>query len=466
MGGAWVPMAWRKGPPTIRSLVVVLVVGRLAGCAVGEASSPQVVEVAWTEPLPDRLTDLWLVEPWLSIDPTDPSHLVGAAMAVGAGGLQSVVLSSLDGGRSWQVGRDEATGEILFPDGDPMVVISPDGIPFFTTLDDGFGVWRSTSGDSLWSRTTTVPGGSYDRQWLAFDGSGGEHHGRLYSAGKTWIQVIGSPAEDVAAFSWSDDGGESFRDPVLVLPDPGRGSLNIVAQLRVLSDGSLVAPYHMIIWPNVSPPPLGSPPGLLDGEVAVLRSRDGRRWEDPVRVGRMRKWGHGDQTRMFKGLGAGGLAVGPDGDGGERLHLVWSDIRDGWLQIMTAHSTDGGRSWSEPLVVNQGGFQSNHGNPGIAVDGLGRVAVVWNDRRDDPEDRCIRPYVAVSLDAGRSFTTELPLSETPICPGRGRWMNAGDTQGIVGLPGGGFQTLWVGGAEGPGEPFRLFSSRIAVAGSP
>lgn len=436
---------------------------RAVGTVQANAVPRQTVEIAWTEPLPDALTGFSLVEPWLAIDPTDPSHLVGAGMAVGTpGGLQTAVVSSRDGGRSWRVGRDRESDDVLFPDGDPMVVLSPDGTPFLTTLHDGFTVWKTTDGDTLWSRTGRVPGGSYDRQWLAFDRSGGEHHGRLYAAGKIWIHVVGSPARDVAAFSWSDDGGESFRDPELVLPDPTRGSLNIVAQIQALGDGSLVAPYHMILWPSVSPPPPGSPPGLLDGEIAVLRSDDGRSWEEPVRVGRMRKWGHGDQTRMFKGMGAGGLAVGPGPDGGERLHLVWSDIVDGWLQVMAAHSTDGGRSWSEPVLVNQGGFESNHGNPGVAVDGLGRVAVVWNDRRDDPGERCIRPYLALSHDGGRSFTTELPLSRTPVCPPGGRWMNLGDTQGIVGLPGGGFHVLWVGGAARPDQPFRLFSSRVIV----
>jgi len=446
----------------VRDLTTALLLP-LLGCPQGEAAAPPATEVAWTEALPEELTGLSLVETWLSIDPRDPDHLVGAAMAVGApGGLQSVALSSRDGGRSWRVGRDAETGSILFPEGDPMTVLSPGGTGFLTTLHDGFTVWRAEEGDTLWSRAGRVPGNSYDRQWLAFDQSGGETHGRLYSGGKIWIEVLGSSAEDVAAFSWSDDEGERFRDPELVLPDPSRGSLNIVSQIQVLSDGTLVAPYHMIIWPSVSSPPAGSPPGLLDGEIAVIRSPDGRTWEGPVRVGPMRKWGHGDQVRMLKGLGAGGLAVGPGTDGAERLHLVWLDILDGWLQVMTAHSADGGRSWSQPVRVSRGGLEANQGNPGIAVDGRGRVAVVWNDRRNDASERCFQPYVAVSLDGGRTFDEETAVSNAPVCPGGGRWMGGGDTQGIIGLPGGGFHLLWVGGAASPDRPFRLFSSRVLV----
>ncbi len=276
------------------------------------------------------------------------------------------------------------------------------------------------------------------------------------------VALRGSRAEDVAAFSWSDDGGERFRDPALVLPDPARGGLNIVSQIQVLSDGTVVAPYHLIIWPGVSSLRDGSPPRLLDGEVAVIRSPDGRRWEEPVRVGSMRKWGHADQERMLKGMGAGGLVVGPGPEGGERLHLVWLDVLDGWLQVVTAHSADGGRSWSEPVRVSRSGREANQGNPGIAVDGQGRVAVVWNDRRNDTSERCFQPYVAVSQNGGQTFDEEIPVSEAPVCPRGGRWMGGGDTQGIVGLPDGGFQLLWVGGAASPDQPFHLFSSRIVT----
>lgn len=419
-------------------------------------------ELVWTKPLPTALDDLALVEPFLAVDPTDPRHLVGAGMVVNAAGLSTVVVISRDGGRSWIVGRDAATGDRLFPDGDPVVAMSPDGTPYLSTLDDGFSVWRRGPADSVWLRQARVPGGTYDRQWIAFDRSDGPHHGRLYTAGKLWIQVMGHPAQDVAAFSWSDDGGATFRSPVLVLPDPAQGSLNIVGELQVLRDGSLLAPYHFIHWPYRSRPPENEPADALDGQIAVLRSTDGRYWEDPVRVGRLLKWGHGDQRRMFKSMMAGGLATGPaPGDQGvEMLHMVWLDIVQGALQVMAAHSSDGGRQWSAPVRVNQGGFRSNHSNPGVAVDGLGRVGVVWNDRRNYRGEECFTPYFAVSTDGGSTFAAEQPLTDGAVCP-QGRWMNGGETQGIVGLPDGGFHLLWVG--PGPrGDAPRLFSSRISV----
>lgn len=147
------------------------------------------------------------------------------AMVPASGG--SVLYISSDAGRSWSRGTEAGTGVKVFPNLDPVIEFAPDGTPYFATLDSGFTIWRGEDGGRSWVRLGIVPGGTYDRQWIGFDASGGSHHGRLYTAGKVPIHVLGSRAQDVAAFSWSDDGGRSFRQPRLVLPDPAQGGLNV-----------------------------------------------------------------------------------------------------------------------------------------------------------------------------------------------------------------------------------------------
>jgi hypothetical protein len=44
------------------------------------------------------------------------------------------------------------------------------------------------------------------------------------------------------------------------------------------------------------------------------------------------------------------------------------------------------------------------------------VAVIWNDRRDDPRGDCFRLYGAISLDGGERFLPGTRLSEAPVCP--------------------------------------------------
>lgn len=429
--------------------VVLAIMMPGAGCG----QQAQRVHVEWSELVtvddPDRLH----VESWLAVSPVDADHLVATVMVPGEGG--SLLYVSRDGGRAWSRATEEGTGAPDFDGFDPVVEFAPDGTPYFATLADGFTVWRGEDGGDTWRRMGIVPGGSYDRQWIHFDGSDGPHHGRIHTAGKVWIQVLGTPARDVAAFSSSDDRGETFRQAQLVLPDPTEGALNVLTRMIVLPDGSLAAAYQFFRWEQ------REQDGVLDGDLQILRSRDGRTWEGPFTAGALRVHGNSaEQSLMIKGLGGGHIVVEPDD--GDRMHATWTRIEDGFLQVVLASSSDGGRSWGETTRVNDGGLRSNHSNPSIAVNASGEVAVVWNDRRDDSSDRCFRPYVTVSVDRGHSFLPSVPLTASPVCPPAGRWLNGGDTQGIVALPDGTFQMAWIGPAIREAGPLQLWTSRVAV----
>jgi hypothetical protein len=80
---------------------------------------------------------------------------------------------------------------------------SPDGTAYFSTLTHGFTVWRNDDRNLDWHRLGTVPGGAYDRQWLAFDHGNGPARGRLYTAGKIPIHILGSPAKTLNVLSTS-----------------------------------------------------------------------------------------------------------------------------------------------------------------------------------------------------------------------------------------------------------------------
>lgn len=103
------------------------------------------------------------------------------------------------------------------------------------------------------------------------------------------------------------------------------------------------------------------------------------------------------------------------------------------------------------MRVNRGGPDSHHSTPHVAVGPEGVVAVTWNDRRHDPEDRCYHHYVAISRDGGQAFSSERRISEQETCfPPDYRWQNGGDTQGLVALPDGSFRVVWTGpGPNGP-----------------
>jgi hypothetical protein len=151
--------------------------------------------------------------------------------------------------------------------------------------------------------------------------------------------------------------------------------------------------------------------------------------------------------------------------------MVWLDAGDGHDQVMAASSPDGGGSWSKPVRVNDNESPSNQSNPAIAVDGEGVVGVSWNDRRADPADLCYQPHFAASADGGASFSPNVEVSSDLTCPAGShaegtpldsdyRYLNGGDTQGLVGLPLGGFHLAWIKGGAGQ---MQLWSTIVAVA---
>lgn len=443
-------------------LAAVFSLAGLAAVAVATARpelSEAVFTLEWSVPVSVDAPASMHVEPWLAVNPGNTDHLIAASIA-GDETMGSVIYTSVDGGRRWRRAVEAETGEALFPDVDPVIAFAPDGVPFFSTIADGYTVWRGQERGTRWRKLGTVPGGIYDRQWMAFDGSGGPNHGRMYTAGKITMHVLGSPLTDVAAFSSSDDEGATFEYPALVLPNPGEEGLHVVTDLAVGPDGAVLAVLHTFRWPDGADPDVLRQAALVHGYMLVMRSMDGRRWEGPVRAASFRMYGRGEPERSAKGMGGGRLALDYSRDSKSyRAYLVWTAERDDRVQVMLAASRDGGRTWSEPVRVNDGGFRSNHSNPAVAVNDLGHVAVLWNDRRDDPADRCFRPYVAVSIDGGRSFSPNLPVHDRPVCPGTTRWQNGGDTQGIVALRGGAFQLLWIGPGD---QTSQLWTSRVQL----
>ncbi len=93
--------------------------------------------------------------------------------------------------------------------------------------------------------------------------------------------------------------------------------------------------------------------------------------------------------------------------------------------IFLTFSDDGGRTWSNPIQVNDDSAQadgssgSNESNPNdlftgrtqfqpeVAVDpATGTVVVSWRDARNDPNNTLVSTYIATSIDGGASFSPQ------------------------------------------------------------
>ena len=280
------------------------------------------------------------------------------------------------------------------------------------------------------------------------------------------------------AVATSRDGGASFGFPKLFLPAPEKALLNVVSDLLVAPDGRLILALQTFS------PELDLRTPLLTASYSTIVSDDGgQRFSEPRPVADFRTFGHAREGKSLIGLGGGRLAMDTSqGPTRGRLYFAWLDVVDGYYQVMAAASADGGKSWSPPLRVNDNQNAIDQSNPAIAVNDEGVVGISWNDRRGDPSDRCYQLFFAASADGGASFSPNLKVDDRFTCPiGRPpspkaagglkadpsvepvnseyRFKNGGDTQGIVGLPNGGFHLAWINGGSGE---MQLWSTVVVV----
>ncbi|MDP3216773.1 MAG: exo-alpha-sialidase [Deltaproteobacteria bacterium] len=110
------------------------------------------------------------------------------------------------------------------------------------------------------------------------------------------------------------------------------------------------------------------------------------------------------------------IAVAQDGT----VLLSWSQSLPKRFtgNIRFARSIDGGRSFSVPITLNDDGRIGSHSFDSLAIDGAGRVAVVWLDGRDrdaarekDAAFAGSSVYFAQSLDNGAHFSPNRKLTE-------------------------------------------------------
>lgn len=376
-----------------------------------------------------------LVETFLAVNPTDPNNLLASAMSTTTD--SSVVYATWDGGSTWQKVQNGNNG--VFPGGDPMLAFDGNGGAYFSTITPAMTVWRSTDRGRTWSDSVKVPGEAHDRQWIAASHQPDDKTLPVYGTAK----MSNEKGEHLLITTRSLDGAQSFSKPEAT-PIQNR-RIHAPSDLLVRDNGTILVSY--LAYHGYENP--GS--DIVSGERLILISKDnGQTWAGPFKIGEKRAYGNRvqDFSLVSKGLESPALAVDKSGckfDGS--IYTTWTTIIDGHLQVVAAYSRDGGRTWSDPVRVNSGGKNSDHSTTMSIVNSKGVVGVAWSDRRNDPKDECFQQYIAISRDGGQTFSTDKKISDRKTCPNSERFINGGDTQGLVALPNGDFRVTWPVGSK-------------------
>jgi hypothetical protein len=343
------------------------------------------------------------VEPFVGVNPQDPSNLVGVWQQdrwSNGGAHGNLTGVSTDGGRSWTrptpptfsrcAGGTAANGGNYARASDPWVSFSPNGDAHQIALnvdDPNLGptavtVSSSRNGGTRWGPVKTLirdaDGTKFfnDKESITAD----PHHSRFVYA--VWDRLSSptsllDPAADFFGptyFARSTDGGRHF-EPARNIYDPGLNSQTIGNQIVVLPSGRLVNVFTLFKNGVASLAAITSDdhgrtwskkPKVIDllGSIGVTDPRPEPEGPLPVRTGDVLP----------------DIAVDPRA-GEDNLYLVWQDARFNGFdreQVAFSRSTNGGRSWSKAKRVSSNNATQAF-NGSVDLNSRGDVAVTYYD---------------------------------------------------------------------------------------
>jgi hypothetical protein len=189
--------------------------------------------------------------------------------------------------------------------------------------------------------------------------------------------------------------------------------------------------------------------GSHGGEIFFARSADGgRSYSSPVNLSRTTAGaGKGRLHRQYWHNGSLDLVRSPSGE----LYAAWTEY-EGPLHF--SRSTDGGRSFSEPVLLAGGDGELPARGPALALDGNDRIYLAWAVGEDPGADI----HLAWSADGGNSFVEPRTVGTGP---------GHADAPRLV-VSDGHLHLVYAESAEGPLQRYEIRHARARLAddGSP
>ncbi|CAB3714509.1 sialidase family protein [Paraburkholderia rhynchosiae] len=373
------------------------------------------------------------VEPWLGVNPANPSNLIGVWQQDrwsngGAHGL--VAASSFDGGHTWSqtplpfsacangLGYERAS--------DPWVSIGPDGTAYSVSIsfnqsnnNNAVGAAVSKDGGQTWGNLNVII--ANNEPSLQFFNDKESVTANPIKAGvayAVWDRLElpnGNPYANLhtaafrgpSMFSKTVDGGLTWSSPSVIVNVPSRQQ-TIGNQIVVNSQDGTLYDFFNLITPPFS---------KAAGKVAFIKSTDdGATWTKPQIIAGLQTVSVTDPN-TGEPVRTGDIIPEPAIDPATgQLYVVWQDSRFNggqYDEIALSTSTDGGRTWSAPVRVNTPSGRPAF-NPNVRVNSAGTVAVTYYDFRTLAADNTATLptdyWQTKSTNGGKSFGGEVHLA--------------------------------------------------------
>jgi hypothetical protein len=306
---------------------------------------------------------------------------------------------SLDDGNTWS--GNDALPNVSAISSDPSVAFDANGNAFYNYLEEPGTSWKvrvkkSTDGGANWSNFVEIPNAvDPDKNHFTADITNSIYRNYLYVAFTDFISVSGNPIK----FSRSTNGGTSFSTPV----DISGATTSYFSQgvnLAVGPNGELYAAWA--IYDDWSTGVYGE-----DGIGFNKSTNGGASWQGASRIMNIQgirgnlTYKNGIRVASFPSMAvdrSGGIWNGT-------IYVVWADKRYGNPDILLSKSTDGGTTWTTPVIVNDNDLLGNdQWFSWITVNSYGVINIVFYDSKNDPNNLLTETWVAQSSDGGQTFT--------------------------------------------------------------
>jgi hypothetical protein len=459
----------------------------------GQQAQPGEISVGRNVQVSKTRAEMTHNEVLLSADPLNPDRLVGCTMAFSPkqNKVVTLVYVSSDGGRNWDV---TLTSDRGIHSGDPACTFGADGSAYFTAIErlesgsQRLLVYRSKDGGKTWSPPAILIGSGIvvDRPYVMVDQSASSYQGRVYVYSLITHRTLDGENAGLSIALWrSRDGGLTYEGPILRAPNNKQLTFH-PANGVVVSDGTLLCLIAEVDSQKRNDGYVGSQyrnADIQNGTLKVIVSKDGGASIEPAfKIGEIYDDWRPEATSIPS------LAV----DGGslqfkDRVYAAWADGRYGRTQILVSHSSDKGKTWSKPRIVNDDqptiGDGPDNFMPVVAVNRAGVVAVMWYDRRDNPDSFGYSVRLSGSLDGGETWQPSIRVSEVPKTldteswPITGRvfrsggsltldlrryeWIAGGHTAGMAADANGIFHPFWIDNRTGVSQ---IWTAPVVVKG--